>query len=134
MKISCRFEISFRSKWPMWNPYRFEFHFASIHVNTSKELTEHRSEIDFQPKWNLIPVWVHFASHVNVLWLSEVGWNLSAPEAHLYGSFIKHSCSYNFQKIHRKRPVQDSLSKTSCNFIKKETLAQVFSFQFWKNF
>ena len=45
MKISCRFEISFRSKWPIWNPYRFEFHFASIHVNTSKELTEHRSEI-----------------------------------------------------------------------------------------
>ena len=45
MKISCRFEISFRSKWMIWNPYRFEFHFASIHVNTSKELTEHRSDI-----------------------------------------------------------------------------------------
>ena len=45
MKISCRFEISFRSKWPIWNPYHFEFHFASIHVNTSKELTEHPSEI-----------------------------------------------------------------------------------------
>ena len=27
------------------HPYRFEVHFASIHVNTSKELTEHRSEI-----------------------------------------------------------------------------------------
>ena len=40
-----RNEISFLSKWPIWNPYRFEFHFASIHVNTSKELTEHRSEI-----------------------------------------------------------------------------------------
>ena len=26
-------------------PYRFEFHFASIHVNASKELFEHRSEI-----------------------------------------------------------------------------------------
>ena len=25
MKISCRFEISFRSKWPIWNPYRFGF-------------------------------------------------------------------------------------------------------------
>ena len=36
---------NFISKWPIWNPYRFEFHFASIHVNTSKELTEHRSEI-----------------------------------------------------------------------------------------
>ena len=44
-KISCRFEISFRSKWPLWNPYRFEFHFASVHVNTSKEVTQHRSEI-----------------------------------------------------------------------------------------
>ena len=39
------FENPFRSKWPIWNPYRFEFHFASIHVNTSKELTENRSEI-----------------------------------------------------------------------------------------
>ena len=42
MKISCRFEISFRSKWLIWNPYRFEFHFVSIHVNTGKELTEHQ--------------------------------------------------------------------------------------------
>ena len=30
------FENSFRSKWPIWNPYRFEFHFALIHVNTIK--------------------------------------------------------------------------------------------------
>ena len=37
--ISCRFE-----SW-IWDPYRFEFHFASIHVITSKELTEHRIEI-----------------------------------------------------------------------------------------
>ena len=27
------------------NRYRFEFHFASIHVNTCKELSEYRSEI-----------------------------------------------------------------------------------------
>ena len=45
MKISCRFEISFWSKWTIWNPYCFEFHFTSIHVNTNKELTEHRIEI-----------------------------------------------------------------------------------------
>ena len=38
-------EVSFRSKWPIWNPYHFEFHFTLIHVNTSKELTEHRSKI-----------------------------------------------------------------------------------------
>ena len=37
--ISCRFE-----SW-IWDPYHFEFHFASIHVITSKELTEHRIEI-----------------------------------------------------------------------------------------
>ena len=41
MKISCHFKILFRSKWPIWNPYRFEFHFDSVPVNTSKELTEH---------------------------------------------------------------------------------------------
>ena len=45
MNISCRFEISFQPKWPIQNPYHFEFHFASIHVNTSKELTENRSKI-----------------------------------------------------------------------------------------
>ena len=36
---------SFWSKWPIWSPYRFEFHFTSAHVKTSKELTEHWSEI-----------------------------------------------------------------------------------------
>ena len=35
---------SFWSKWPIWNSCRFEFHFTSIHVNTSKELTEHHSD------------------------------------------------------------------------------------------
>ena len=32
-------------KWQIWNPYHFEFHFTSIHVNTNKELTGHRSGI-----------------------------------------------------------------------------------------
>ena len=50
MKISCRFEISFWSKWPIWNPYHFDFHFASIHENSSKELTEHQSKIFNQNK------------------------------------------------------------------------------------
>ena len=44
---------------PVWVSY-------CIHVNTSKELTEHQIEY-FQPKWNLISVSVHFASHVDVL-------------------------------------------------------------------
>ena len=60
-----RFEISFHSKWSIWNPYRFEFHFASIHVNTNKKLRT--PKWDFQLKWNLILIWVHFTSRVNVL-------------------------------------------------------------------
>ena len=39
-----RNEMSFLSKWPIWNPYRFESYFTLIHVNTSKDLTEQRSE------------------------------------------------------------------------------------------
>ena len=46
-------------KLTIWNPYRFEFHFASIHVNTSKELTEHRSEIFNR---NEISYWFEFIS------------------------------------------------------------------------
>ena len=59
MKISCQFEDSFRSKWPIWNPYQFEFHFTSIHMNTSKELTEHQSEIF---NWNEISYQLEFIS------------------------------------------------------------------------
>ena len=58
-KISSRFEISFRSKWPIWNSYRFEFHFTLIHVNTSKELTEHWVEIFNR---NEISYWFEFIS------------------------------------------------------------------------
>ena len=54
-----RNEISFLSKWTIWNPSCFEFHFASIHVNTSKELTEQRSEIFNQ---NEISYWFVFIS------------------------------------------------------------------------
>ena len=38
----------------------------------------------------------------------------------------KKRCSWKFRKIHRKTPVPDSL----CNFIRKETLAPVFSSEF----
>ena len=68
MKISCKFEISFRSKWLIWNPYRCEFHFASIHANISKELTEHRSEIfnrnEISFRFNFISslMWTYSAS------------------------------------------------------------------------
>ena len=46
--------------------------------------------------------------------------------------FFAKRCSQKFHKIHRKTPVPESLFKQSCkpeasNFIKKKTLAQVFS-------
>ena len=51
MKVSWQLEISFWSKWQIWNPCPFDFHFVSIHVNASKELTEYWSEIF---NWNEI--------------------------------------------------------------------------------
>ena len=66
-------------------------------------------------------------------WRSEVAWNLVAP-TYIAGGFTKHSCSNKFQKNHRQIPVQESLFKAFCNFIRKEALAQVFSFEFWKIF
>ena len=59
-----------------------------------------------------------------------VAWNLAALEANLCRGSTKHK----IPKIQRKRPVQESVSKISCNFIRKETLAQVFSFKLWKIF
>ena len=51
------------------------------------------------------------------------------------GVFYNKSCSYKFRKIHRKTPVPESLSQSSCrpqvcSFIKKETLTPVFSCEF----
>ena len=50
---------------------------------------------------------------------------------------IKTGCSYKFRKIHKKIPVPKPLFKWSCrpqawNFIKKETLTEVFSCEFAK--
>ena len=56
---------SFWSKWPIWSPYRFEFHFASAHVKTSKELTEHwsenfnRNEIPYRFEFILPLMWTY---------------------------------------------------------------------------
>ena len=63
MKISCRFEVLFRSKWLIWNPYRSEFHFTSIHVNKSKELAKHRSEI-----FNRNEIWYWFELISPLMW------------------------------------------------------------------
>ena len=51
--------------------------------------------------------------------------------------FYKKRCSQKFHNIHRKTTVPESLFKQSCrpqpcNFIKKETLAQVFACEFCK--
>ena len=64
--------------------------------------------------------------------------------------FYKNSCSYKFRKTHIKTPVPESLFNKvaglspatllkkrlceSCNFIQKDTLAQVFSCEFCKIF
>ena len=39
-------------------------------------------------------------------------------------------CSQKVRKIHSKTPFPESLFSQACNFIKKETLAQAFSFKF----
>ena len=53
MKISCLFKISFRSKWPIWNPYRFEFHTAFMWTQVKSWLNTklnifNRNEISYQ--------------------------------------------------------------------------------------
>ena len=42
--------------------------------------------------------------------------------------------SQKFRKIYRKTPVSVSRKPQACSFIKKETLTQVFSCEFCKNF
>ena len=55
-------------------------------------------------------------------------------EAATGGVFCKLKCSLKFCKAHRKTPVRVSflimLQTDACNFIKQETLAQVFSCEF----
>ena len=45
------------------------------------------------------------------------------------GVFCKKRCSQKFRKVHRKTPVPECRPQ-ACNFIKKETLEQVFSGEF----
>ena len=51
------------SKRPTRNPYWFEFHLVLIHVNTSKELTEHRTEI-----FNQNEIWYRFEFILSLIW------------------------------------------------------------------
>ena len=55
-------------KRPIWNPYCFDFHFASIHVSTSKGLTEHRKEIF---NWNEISCGFEFISRLTWTYSKE---------------------------------------------------------------
>ena len=63
--MSCRFEISLRSKWLIWNPYGLEINFTSIHVKTSKWLTEHqrnvfnRNKISYRFEFISSLMWTH---------------------------------------------------------------------------
>ena len=65
----------------------------------------------------------------------KVAWNLAAPEKQIFVEVVQNiAVLRNFQKINRKKPVQESLLKTSCNIVGKETLAQVCSIEFWDFF
>ena len=121
MKISCRFEISFRSKWPKRNPYRFLFYFASIHVITSKELTKHRCEIF---NWNEISYRFEFILLLMCHWLCpKIVWHpRKCPKVTFLDIFFE-NVDYNFifyQHIHflERNSMKKEISKikitTSC--------------------
>ena len=71
-------------------------------------------------------IWVFFHNYFRrkdiKLWL--YGIQKQSPEV-----FCGKRCSWKFCKIHRKTPVPQA-----CNFIKKETLAQAFSCEFYEIF
>ena len=77
-------------KLTIWNPYRFEFHFASIHVNTNKELTEYRSEI-----FNRNEISCQFEFILSLMWTySQCGYGL-----HI-GHFDRNEISFLVIKYH----------------------------------
>ena len=58
--------------------------------------------------------------------------NLTTPKGNLCRGCTKHSCSQRFPEIYRKRSVLESLLKHRATLLeRRETLAQVFSFEFW---
>ena len=61
---SLWFEISLRSNWSKWNLQRSEFHFEFMWTVIMKFPY---TKWNVTARWNFKPVWVHFASHVNVL-------------------------------------------------------------------
>ena len=71
-------------------------------------------------------------SRVKIL-KSDITFRLSVAAT---GGVLLKRCSRVFQKIHRKTPVSEILKREpkACNFIKKESLAQVFSCEFFPKF
>ena len=65
--------------------------------------------------------WSYYSSKVNCF-------QQTPPTEVAAGDILQKSCSLKFLKVHRKIPVSESFIKR--NFIKKKTLAQVFSCEF----
>ena len=63
-------------------------------------------------------------------------WNLNEfiylPQQQLPKVLYKKWCSQKIHKIHGEIHMPESLLPEVCNFMKKETQAQVFSCEFWK--
>ena len=73
-----------------------------------------------------------FTSAAEHMGISNLTGQKQPPEV-----FCKKRCSKKFPKIHRKTPVPEPLFKYSCrlqacNFIKKESLTQVFPCEFYE--
>ena len=64
----------------------------------------------------------------------KVAWNLAVPEKQIFVEVVQNiAVLRNFQNINRKKPVQESLLKTSCNIVGKETLRSIEFWDFFKN-
>ena len=68
---------------------------------------------------------IRWVTHLNVWYGSQL--LQKQPTEVLF----KKRCYYKFRKIHRKTNVSESLFSWACNVIKNETLAQVFSYDFF---
>ena len=67
---------------------------------------------------------------------SQNGKSLNQHQKQSFRDVLSKRCSQKFNKIHRKTRGRLSflikLQGSACSFINKETLAQVFSYEFWE--
>ena len=79
--------------YPKWNAYtcpsKYQGVPTHVHQNirafwNSAETKIHVNRTCFTPVWNLKPVWVHFASHVNVLLISKLIVALNPYKSHVH--------------------------------------------------